>query len=119
MIACMMSVAESSIAGCVVRRSRMTDYGPLARLLVHARIADEQQATLTASALLSHGRLFVIDTVAGALGGAIHVEVAGALGRIDFLAIDPSLAAERVDARLYTFAEAVCRHLGCTRIEVG
>jgi hypothetical protein len=115
----MVSIARSPIAGCVVRRSRVTDHAPLARLLVQARIADQQHASVVASALLSHGRLFVIDTVGSALGGAIHVDIAGALGRIDFLAVDPALGAERIDARLYTFAEAVCRHLGCARIEVG
>jgi hypothetical protein len=114
-----MRIDQSRIAGCVVRRARVTDRDPLATLLVRSAITDERSAPMAAYALLSRGRLFVIDTVSGSLGGAIHVDVAGQIGRIDLLAVDPDLGAERLDARLYTFAEAVCQHLGCTRIELG
>ncbi len=68
-------------------------------------------------ARLEDGRVLIADGENAPIG-AIHIQVHDGVGRLEILAVDPSMQGHGVGRRLVDVAELVCRAEGCSQTEL-
>jgi N-acetylglutamate synthase-like GNAT family acetyltransferase len=86
---------------------RVEDFFKLTDRIDRAEVLDKMQ----------HGRFLVLEE-GDALAGCVYVEVNDRVGYFGLLSIDPSKQKQGLGARLIGIAEAACREVGCSEMEI-
>jgi N-acetylglutamate synthase-like GNAT family acetyltransferase len=86
---------------------RVEDFFKLTDRIDRAEVLDKMQ----------HGRFLVLEE-RDALAGCVYVEVNDRVGYFGLLSIDPSKQKQGLGARLIGIAEAACREVGCSEMEI-
>jgi GNAT superfamily N-acetyltransferase len=109
--------APPRTAGNAIRLAGPADRNALTRLFSRVRGGAPWRGP-AAAALLATGHLLVLDSGKGELGGAAHVVIAGEVGQLDLLVIDPDLLGRRLEAHFLGAAEALCEDEGASAMDV-
>jgi hypothetical protein len=112
------SVFDDDSSGTVLRRASAADVDGIHDLWRRAHPMERPIARETLAQLIQHGWfLLVIDTHTDEIIAAVHVRLAGRIGRVSHLTMDPRRRRHQLATRLLGVADALCAVFGCTPYE--